>query len=132
LNRVIVVDTSLVVEVLLETPAGLRHAERVFDEERHVPALLDIEFMQVLSRLTFTGEIPPQRAQTILEIFSDWDFSRHPHKPLLRRIWELRSSVSAYDAAYVALAEALDIPLLTCDAKLSRSHGHSAKIVFLE
>ena len=58
----------------------------------------------------------------------DLPVHRHPHDILLPRIWELRRSVTAYDAAYVALAEALDAPLLTRDGKLARSHGHRARI----
>jgi predicted nucleic acid-binding protein len=128
---VIVVDASAALEVLLETPLGLRHADDIFDQERHAPALLDIEFTQVLRRLTLAREIEPHRAKLLLDIFADWSFVRHGHTPLLRRIWELRSAVSAYDAAYVALAEVLNMPLLTCDGKLARSHGHSAEIVLL-
>ncbi len=127
----IVLDASVALEVLLQTPLGLRYADRVFDKERHAPPLLDLEVAQALRRLTFSGEIAQNRGRSVLDIFSDWSLIRHAHTPLLRRIWELRSSVSAYDAAYVALAEALDRPLLTCDAKLSRSHGHCAKIELL-
>jgi predicted nucleic acid-binding protein len=57
---------------------------------------------------------------------------RYPHQDLLQRIWELRASLTAYDGAYVALAEALDAPFLTCDSKLARSHGHRAEIEVLE
>jgi predicted nucleic acid-binding protein len=128
---VIVLDASVALEVLLETPLGRRHAGSVFDQERHAPPLLDLEIAQALRRLTLSGEIAQGRGRSVLEIFSDWSLIRHAHTPLLGRIWELRSSVSAYDAAYVALAEALDAPLLTCDAKLSRSHGHRAKIELL-
>jgi predicted nucleic acid-binding protein len=128
---VIVVDASAALEVLLETPLGSRHAEDVFGQERHAPALLDVEFTQALRRLTLAREIDPYRAKLLLDIFTDWSFVRHAHTPFLRRMWELRSAVSAYDAAYVALAEGLDIPLLTCDAKLARAHGHKARIRLL-
>lgn len=57
---------------------------------------------------------------------------RYPARPLLRRIWELRRTHTAYDASYVALAEALGVPLLTADARLARSHGHHAQIELLE
>jgi predicted nucleic acid-binding protein len=56
---------------------------------------------------------------------------RHGHAPLLSRVWELRESMTAYDAAYIALAEGLEAPLLTCDAKLRRSHGHDARVELL-
>ncbi|MEA2825510.1 MAG: hypothetical protein QOF03_1992 [Alphaproteobacteria bacterium] len=101
------------------------------DELLHAPHLLDIEFIHVLRRLTQSGAIQQTSAQQALDDLADLRLIRHPHGQLLQRIWELRSSVSAYDAAYIALAEALDMPLLTCDAKLSRSHGHRAKIQLL-
>ena len=127
----IVLDASAALEVLLETPAGLRHAHRIFGRERHAPHLLDLEFAQALRRLTLAGELVAARAKWTLDVYSEMALIRHSHIRLLPRIWELRSSVSAYDAAYVALAEALDVPLLTCDARLSRSHGHRAKIELL-
>ena len=127
----IVLDASIALEVFLGTPLGLRHADRIFGQERHVPHLLDIEFAQALRRLTLAGELASERAKLTLDLLRDVALVRYRHTPLLSRIWELRSSVSAYDAAYVALAEALDMPLLTCDARLSHSHGHGAKILLL-
>ncbi|HWD23638.1 MAG TPA: type II toxin-antitoxin system VapC family toxin [Burkholderiales bacterium] len=67
-----------------------------------------------------------------MEDFRDLLIERHAHADLLPRIWQLRESVSARDASYIALAEALDAPLVTCDAKLARSHGHSAQIELIE
>jgi predicted nucleic acid-binding protein len=101
------------------------------DQLLHAPHLLDIEFVHALRRLTQSGAIQQASAEQALNDLADLRLIRHPHGQLLQRIWELRSSVSAYDAAYIALAEALDMPLLTCDAKLSRSHGHRVKIQLL-
>jgi predicted nucleic acid-binding protein len=128
-----VIDASAALEILLKTPLGKRASPRVLgqDEPAHAPHLLDIEFVHVLRRLTQTGALERLTAQQALDDLLDFPLIRYPHAELLPRIWELRSSVSAYDAAYVALAEALDVPLLTCDAKLSRSHGHRAKIELL-
>ena len=127
----IVLDASVALEVLIRTTRGVRFASDVFGRERHVPHLLDIEFAQALRRLLLAREISSDRAGLALEALGDWSLARHSHVPFLSRIWELRDSMSAYDAAYVALAEALDVPLLTCDAKLARSHGHRAKILLL-
>lgn len=127
----IVVDSSLAIELFLPTPLGERIAERVFDEERHVPHLIDVEFASALRRLTRFGGLDGNAAQRALDNFGDWRLVRHEHGNLLPRIWQLRDSVSAYDAAYVALAEMLEAPLLTCDAKLSRAHGHRARIELL-
>jgi predicted nucleic acid-binding protein len=129
----VVIDASATLEVLLMTGIGhaaietLLHAE----ESLHAPHLLDIEFAHVLRRLVQGRAIEPSIAQQALRDLSELRLVRHSHTTLLPRIWELRSSHSAYDASYVALAEFLDLPLYTCDAKLARSHGHEAKIVLL-
>ena len=128
----IVVDSSLAIELFLPTSLGERIAERVFDEERHAPHLIDVEFASALRRLTRFGGLDGNAAQRALDNFGDWRLVRHEHGNLLPRIWQLRDSVSAYDAAYVALAESLEAPLLSCDAKLSRAHGHRARIELLD
>jgi predicted nucleic acid-binding protein len=128
-----VLDASVVLEILLKTPIGLRHADRVLqaNDSLHAPHLLDVEVAQVLRRLTLAGELSADRAAQVLENLADLPLVRHEHVPLLERIWQLRDSVTAYDAAYLALAEGLPARLLTCDSKLSRSHGHKAKIDLL-
>jgi len=126
-----VLDASAALEILLKTPLGMRCASRLFEDELHAPHLLDVEFAQALRRLVLAGELAKERAKLALDMLKDLAIVRHSHLPLLSRIWDLRASVSAYDAAYLALAEGLDVPLLTCDAKLSRSHGHSAKVELL-
>jgi predicted nucleic acid-binding protein len=128
----IVLDSSVAVELLLGTPLGLRHAGLLFGQERHAPHLLDVEFTHALRRLTFAGEVEVQRARLALDLLGNITLIRHRHTHLLPRMWELRQSMTAYDAAYVALAEGLEMPLLTCDGKLSRSHGHRAKIQLLQ
>jgi len=130
---VIVVDASAVLEVLLVTPVGVRVGERIFapGEALHAPHLLDVEVAQVLRRLLLAGDLTAGRGQEALEDLADLRLTRHPHRPFLARIWELRHNVTAYDAAYVALAEALGAPLLTCDAPLARSAGHTARIELL-
>ena len=128
----IVVDSSLAIELFLPMPLGERIADRVFDEERHAPHLIDVEFVSALRRLTRFGGLNAGAAQRALDNFGDWRLVRHEHGNLRPRIWQLRDSVSAYDAAYISLAEILEAPLLTCDGKLSRSHGHKARIVLLD
>jgi predicted nucleic acid-binding protein len=85
-----------------------------------------------LRRLVQLGDVTVARAQQALDDQAVLVVDRHSRQQLIPRIWRLRESISAYDAAYVALAEALDAPLLTCDAKLARSHGHHARIDLLE
>jgi predicted nucleic acid-binding protein len=94
----------------------------------HVPHLADVEVAQVLRRYEREGEIDPPDAAAALEMLGALDLERHSHAPLLPRVWALRDNLTAYDAVYVALAEALDARLLTCDAKLPRAPGQSRRI----
>ena len=123
----IVIDASALLELLLLTPTGLDVAARVFATKAtlHAPELLDLEVAQVLRRYQRDGELSAERAAQALEDLADLRLDRHRHLPLLVRVWELRDNLTAYDAAYVALAELLDAPLLTCDARLSRAPHHA-------
>jgi predicted nucleic acid-binding protein len=78
------------------------------------------------------GDISGLRAEQALQDYGGLVIDKHSHRDLLARIWQLRDSVTAYDAAYLALAEALDAPLLTCDTKLGRAHGHRASVEVVE
>jgi len=131
---VIVVDASALLEVLLNRPSGERVAHRLLDplEALHAPHLIDLEVAQALRRYQAVGEMSPQRARQALLVFIQMPIERHPHWPFLGRIWELRRNITAYDAAYVALAEALDVPLLTCDRALARAPGHRAIMELVE
>ncbi|MGH9361660.1 MAG: type II toxin-antitoxin system VapC family toxin [Thermoanaerobaculia bacterium] len=126
----IVVDASALLEFLLRTARGARLAERLRapDSSTHVPHLLDLEAAQVLRRYVRRGEIHSERAWQALDILRDLPLLRYPHDPLLPRIWELRENLTAYDAAYVALAEALDATLLTGDERILRAPGHAARV----
>jgi predicted nucleic acid-binding protein len=128
---VIVLDASVALEVFVRTPLGVRHEARVMTESRHAPHLIDVELLSALRRMTLAQVLDVPTAEAVLADFLAARFDRHAHETLLFRAWELRNSISAYDAMYIALAEFLDAPLLTCDAKLSRSHGHRANIVLL-
>jgi predicted nucleic acid-binding protein len=118
---VIVVDASALLEVLLRTPRGEAIEARFFDgfEQLHSPHLLDIEVAQVIRRFAMIGEIDAPRAQAALDDFVDFPIQRHPHGFLLRRMWGLRANFTAYDAAYVALAETLEATFVTHDRRLA-------------
>lgn len=126
----IVLDASAALAWLLHQPASERIAARVAreDAQLHTPHLVDLEIAQVLRRYVASSEVSLIRADQALQDLRALSIVRYPHDVLLPRIWELRSSLTAYDAAYVALAEVLDAALLTCDGKLARSHGHDARI----
>lgn len=126
----IVLDASAVLELLLRAPAGSRVAARIgsADETLHAPHLLDLEVAQVLRRYERGRTLSPERALEALEDFGDLDITRYPHAMFLARIWELRRNTTAYDAAYLALAEALEAPLLTADRRLASTPGHGARV----
>jgi predicted nucleic acid-binding protein len=117
----IVVDASAVLEVLLQTPAAARVSSRIFGvgETLHAPHLLDLEIAQVLRRYVRSGVISAHRGSEALTDLADLPLNRYPHVVLLPRIWQFRHNVTAYDAAYLALAEALDAPLVTRDRALA-------------
>lgn len=94
----------------------------------HAPHLLDVEVAQVIRRYALSGEIDRARGGLALADLADLPLRRYPHDFLLPRIWDLRNNLTAYDAAYVALAEALDAPLLTRDRRLAAAAGHRARI----
>jgi predicted nucleic acid-binding protein len=126
----IVVDASALLEVLLRTSTGGRIEHRLFahGESLHAPHLLDLEVAQVLRRYAAVGELTPERGSEALADLADFPIHRYPHDVLLPRVWELRNNVTAYDGAYLALAEALAAPLVTCDAKLRSAPGHGAEV----
>lgn len=129
----IVVDASVILEVLLGTPDGARVAGRLFTpgETLHAPHLLDLEVAQVLRRYALAGELDSARGLEALDDLADLPLTRYPHDLLLPRIWELRRNLTAYDAAYVALAEALAAPLVTRDAALVSVRVHHARVELL-
>ena len=129
----IVLDASAAVELLLATPAGDEVADRVVDpaETIHVPHLLSVEVAQVLRRLVGAGEVAPRRAAEALGDLGDLDAERYPHEPFLARMFALRGNLTAYDAVYVALAEALAAPLVTFDRRLSNAPGNRATVELL-
>ncbi|MGH9680919.1 MAG: type II toxin-antitoxin system VapC family toxin [Candidatus Acidiferrales bacterium] len=126
----IVLDASAAIEWLLQTPVGVGIDQRIFSpsETLHAPHLLDVEVAQVLRRYVRDKTITAQRGQEAIEDLTGIPLSRYSHDFLIPRIWELRATLTAYDAAYVALAELLDAPLLTCDGKIASAPGHSAKV----
>ena len=117
----IVLDASAAIELLVRTASGHRVEARVFSpgESLHAPHLIDVEVAQVLRRYVAAGAIVALRGEDALQDLRDLPLIRYPHDLMLERIWQLRDNLTAYDAAYVALAEALDARLLTCDRKLA-------------
>jgi predicted nucleic acid-binding protein len=128
---VIVADASAIIEVLLNTAAAAAIRSHLFARGQtiHIPHLTDVEVVQVLRRYARMSSLSAARAHTALQDYSDMPLVRYPHDVLLPRMWQLRQNATAYDAAYLALAEALDAPFVTCDRALNSIPGHRAKVV---
>ncbi len=126
----IVLDASAAIELLLFTELGMRVARRIASpaETLHAPHLIDVEVAQVLRRFVLSAQLSAERAAEAVADFEQLDVTRYPHGPLLPRAWELRDNYTAYDAVYVALAEATGACLLTCDRKLAQGHGATATV----
>jgi predicted nucleic acid-binding protein len=131
---VIVVDASALLEFLLQTSIGVRVEERIFRDadELHAPHLVDVAVVQGLRRLVRMGEVSSGRADEAIVDLADLDLHRHPHVDLLGRAWKLRDNVSAYDAMYVALAEALEATVVTCDRPLAKAPGRGTRIEVID
>lgn len=127
----IVIDASALVDVIM----GWRSEaikERLRDAAIvHVPVTIDAELLHALRKHALAGVVGVQHSNAALEMLGGTTLSRHSVQPFAPRMWSLRHNVTTYDAAYVALAESLDIPLLTRDARLSRSSGHTARIEYI-
>jgi predicted nucleic acid-binding protein len=119
----LVVDASLLVEYLMRSDLGKDLSGILVDPDvrLHAPALCDLEVVSTLRRLLLRRETTLERAGEALSDLLDMPLTRHGHESLLRRVISLRKNFSAYDAAYVALAELLGAPLLTTDHSLARA-----------
>lgn len=120
----IVVDASVLAVALADDGTDGRQArERLTDETLVAPELVDLEVISVWRRHVAAKLMPARRAAHALTDLADLPLRRSSHQPLLHRIWELRHVATPYDAAYLALAEALDVVLVTADTRLSRASG---------
>lgn len=127
----IVLDSSAALDYLL---ADRRAAwvERQLDAARwnlHATYVIDNEVFGVIRARVLNRSISVKRGRIALDFFVELPLQRYPHLPLLDRMWAIRNHVSGSDASFVALAEALDAPLVTTDLRLSRTHGHRAAII---
>jgi predicted nucleic acid-binding protein len=126
---VIVLDSSAAVDYLLAHAAGEWVEEQLRVEDRvHAPHLLDVEVVGALRKRVHRGELAVGRAEEALADFRDMRVRRYPHRPFLSRMWQLRENVTASDAAYVALAGVLGMPLVTTDLRLANAPGLTIEI----
>ena len=128
----IVVDASVLATALGDDgPDGDRARARLRGERLSAPELVDLEVASVLRRQVQGGEVDIRRAALALADLAALPLQRAPHRPLLARCWELRDNLTVYDASYVALAEALDVTLLTGDGRLARATGPRCRVEML-
>lgn len=124
----IVLDAGAMVELLLVTARGVQIKQRIRGHLLHAPQFIDLEVASILRKLCIRQAVTSRRGAEALQDFQRLRLTRYAHTALLNRVWELRHNVTAYDAAYVALAESLSLPLITIDGPLARSSGHLAHV----
>jgi predicted nucleic acid-binding protein len=129
---VIVVDASVLAPALADDGNdGERARERLRGEELAAPELIDLEVVSTLRRAARAKRLDQQRSLQAVTALASLPLRRVPHLPLLGRVWELRDNLSAYDASYVALAEALDTVLVTADGRIVRASGINCEVAVL-
>jgi predicted nucleic acid-binding protein len=125
---VIVIDNSILVAALIDAgPFGKACAARMSGESLAAPALIDLEAARAVRGLLLAAKIDKDEAHRAIQRVQLLPVSRVQHTDLLPRVWELRGNLTAYDAAYVALAETMGAPLVTGDARLARGVGSAAR-----
>jgi len=127
----LVLDASAALAAFLGTgvnSASIRVRIEAPGESLHAPHLLDVEMLHALRGLVLRGDVSWARSEEVREDFASLRWSRYSHVAFLDRIWELKDNLTAYDAAYVALAETLSAPLITTDARLARASGIRAEV----
>ncbi|MXY24525.1 MAG: type II toxin-antitoxin system VapC family toxin [Acidobacteria bacterium] len=121
----VVLDASVVVELVLGTRSGegIRRALPAPQVSLHTLDLVDLEVLNALRRYVGSGTVEAGRAALAVDHLNEFDLLRRSHRAMLHRIWSWRHNLTPYDAAYVTLAEALSVPLLTMDRRLAQAPG---------
>jgi predicted nucleic acid-binding protein len=125
---VLVLDTSAALHAVAHRPAHPALLARLRDEEIVAPHLIDLELLEALRGLVRGRQVTADQASDIRSDFEALSITRYAHGGLADRIWELRHNLTAYDASYVALAEILDCPVVTSDARMAKASGHRAEV----
>ncbi len=129
----IVVDASVLFELIIKSPRASKLTARIGADglTLHAPDLVVLEVAHVLRKALSHRKLSETRAQAAFDALRTLSLRHYAHTKLLNRIWALRHNLSAYDAAYVALAESLDAPLVTLDERIARAPGHKARVELL-
>lgn len=130
----LVVDASALVDLFIGSPAADAIFDRLFrsEAELHAPHSIDVEIANSVRKLWLRGLLVDRDVEIIADTYPGIAIVRHAAAPMLHRIWRLRHNHTPYDAAYVALAEWLDLPLVTRDRRLAHSSGHAATIEYID
>jgi predicted nucleic acid-binding protein len=129
-KNAVVVDASAVFDLIRNTPLAPALGSRLLRAEvaLYAPAVIDLEILQTMRRYVLHHEMDLEQAKAAFSSYATLNIMRFAHDPFFFRIWELRANFTAYDAAYVALAEVLRIPLITLDARLAKSAPPTARV----
>jgi predicted nucleic acid-binding protein len=125
----VVLDASALVELLLQSDRAPAVRQVIGNTELAAPDVVNLEVLSTLRQLEWVGALPAKRARQAVDDLAVAQVRRFPTLPLLPTVWALRANVTAYDASYVALAEALECPLVTADLKLSRAPGLGVPLI---
>jgi predicted nucleic acid-binding protein len=130
----LVLDASIVIELLVNGRRAARIRQRLesSSESWHAPQLIDVEVVQVLRRYALRGWMDPGHGEAAIRVLRDFDLVRHEHDWMLPRVWQLRSNLTAYDAVYLALAEALPARLLTADRAFASVASKQVTVELIE
>ncbi|GAA1211664.1 type II toxin-antitoxin system VapC family toxin [Prauserella alba] len=123
-----VLDASALVEVMAARDPNPALMRRVFTGRAAAPELIDVEVLNSVRKHVHRGVMEAGVAEHVVAKLGQFPVERSPHRALVRRVWELRHAVTPYDATYIALAEELDIPVVTTDARLGGSNGHAVEV----
>jgi predicted nucleic acid-binding protein len=129
-SSAVVVDASAVFALIKNEPAAPALRKRLFERDLvfYAPAVIDLEILSTARRYVFRGEMTLAEADTLFAAYASIDILRYAHDSFFFRIWDFRDNFTAYDAAYVALAEAYRVPLITLDARLAKSAPRTIRV----
>jgi len=127
-SHTLVVDASALASVVAAPAPKRELVRRLSTIDGVAPELMDAEVLDAIRKFVLRGALNAAEGEAAVRRAREAPIARVPHRPLLARVWELRSTVAVYDAFYVALAEQLDVPLVTCDKKLAGASGHNVQI----
>lgn len=129
-SNAVVVDASAVFALIKNDAAAPALRKRLLERDLlfYAPAVIDLEILSTARRYVFRGELTVAQTDALFAVYASIEIVRFAHDSFFSRIWQLRENITAYDAAYVAIAEAHRIPLVTLDARLAKSAPRTIRV----